>query len=217
MKLINKLERKIGKFAIPNLMLAIVMGMFIVYIITLTFPQIGLWNYLYFDRKLVFSGEVWRLISFIILPPQSSIIFIILSLYFYYMIGSALENEWGSFKFNVYYLFGIIGTIIAGLITGFAQNSFLNLSLFLAFAVLYPNYEILLFFFIPIKVKYLAYLDAIYFIIILIIGSWDSKAAVLASLINFFLFFGGDFIRYIKEEKSYLKTRRNFKKVMKNK
>ncbi len=216
MKLLNKLERKIGRFAVPNLMLAIVMGMFIVFIVDLTFPQISLWSYLYFDRDLVLSGQVWRLLSFIILPPQSSIIFIIFSLYFYYMIGSALENEWGSFKFNVYYFVGIVGTIIAGFISGTSVNSYLNMSLFLAFAVLYPNYEILLFFFLPIKVKYLAYLDGLYFIISLITGDWNIKAAIIASLINFFLFFGGDFIRFIKDQGGYYKTRRNFRITMKN-
>ncbi len=86
--------------------------------------------------------------------------FIAFSLYFYYLIGTALEREWGSFWFDVYYFCGAIGTVIAGFITGSATNYYLNMSLFFAFAALYPNFQVLLFFFIPIKIKWLAYVDA---------------------------------------------------------
>lgn len=92
------------------------------------------------------------------------------------------------------------------------SNSVLNLSLFLAFAILYPNYQVMLFFIIPIKVKYLALLDAVYFAVQLIFGSWTVRLAVVVSLLNILLFFGGDFFNTIRRESSYWKTRYNFRK-----
>lgn len=215
MKLLDKMERKFGKIAIPNLSVLIIVGMFVVYAVNMIFPERGIMNMLTLDMSAALQGEFWRFISFIFLPPDSSVIFIVFALYFYYLAGSSLESQWGSYRFNVYYFIGIIGTIIAAVITGFGHNMYLNLSLFLAFAVLFPDYEILLFFFIPIKVKYLAILDGIFLAIMLVLGSWSVKAAIIASLINFILFFGPDFIRSIRNEASYHKTRKNFRKAMK--
>ena len=214
MKLLNRLERKIGRFALPNLMFFIVICQFAIFAAQMIFPEKDLIGLLMLDRGEILNGQVWRLISFIFIPPSSSIIFMIFSLYFYYMIGSSLESQWGSFKFNVYYLMGMIGTIAAAFITGYAINTYLNFSLFFAFALLFPNYEVNLFFFIPIKVKYLALLDAVFFIVMFIIGDWATRLSIIASLINFFLFFGGDFIRLIKDQIYYAKTRRNFKNTM---
>ncbi|MBQ3242834.1 MAG: hypothetical protein IJA99_07790, partial [Oscillospiraceae bacterium] len=90
-----------------------------------------------------------------------------------------------------------------------------NLSLFLAFAFLFPDHEVLLFFFFPIKMKYLAYVDWALFILQLIVGDWATRGAIIASLLNFFLFFGGDFIRWIKNQKKYAAQRRNFRRAMK--
>ena len=214
MKLLNRLERKIGRFALPNLMFFIVICQFAVFAAQLIFPEKDLVGLLMLDRGAIINGQVWRLISFIFIPPSSSIIFMVFSLYFYYMIGSSLESQWGSFKFNVYYLMGMIGTIAAAFITGYGINTYLNFSLFFAFAVLFPNYEISLFFIVPIKVKYLAVLDAVFFIVMFIRGDWSIRLSIIAALINFFLFFGGDFIKFIKDQIYYSKTRRNFKNTM---
>ena len=201
------------KIAIPNLMIYITGAMLAVYI--LEFVGVNIAQFLIFDRDLILQGQVWRVISYVIMPPSgSNVIFTILALYFYYFIGSSLENHWGSSRFCLYYLFGILGTIIAGFITGYGINTYLNLSLFFAFAALYPNTQVMLFFIIPIKIKYLAYLDALLFVISFIFGSWITRAAILASLLNFFIFFGPDFIRTIKEQRSYSATRRNFRKQM---
>ena len=106
--------------------------------------------------------------------------------------------------------------VIAAFFTGYGTSTYLNLSLFLAFAFLFPDHEILLFFFFPIKMKYLAYVDWILFAVQLIFGDWSTKAAIIASLINFFLFFGGDLIRFVKNQKKYGAQRRNFRREMKN-
>lgn len=214
MKLSNKLERKLGRYAISNLMYYIIGITIAVYLIEYIL-NISLTYYLAFIPSLIIQGQIWRIITFIFIPPASSILTIAFVMYFYYMMGSTLEYEWGSFKFNIYYLFGIIGTIIAAFITGSGTSIYLNMSLFLAFAYLFPNVEILLFFMIPVKVKYLAYLDWIFFIFSLIFGTMSSRAAAIASLINFFIFFGGDFVDYIKYQRKYSNTRRNFKREMK--
>ena len=213
MKWLNKLERKLGRLAIQNLMLYIVFGMAAVYLLNVAmgFNAYGL---LSFNPALIMRGEIWRLFTFIFIPPQSSPIFIILALYFYYMIGNTLEYQWGSFKFNMYYLFGIVGTIIAGLIAGHTGNTYLNLSLFLAFAYLFPDVEVRLFFIIPIKVKWLAYLDWFLFIVTIITGTLPAKLAAIAALINFFIFFGEDLINYFKNKRRYGSVQRNFKREM---
>ena len=213
MKWLNKLERKYSRFGIENLMQYIVGITVIVYLLE-NFMRIDITSYLYFSPALIRRGEVWRIITFIFMPEFGSIISMFFASYFYIMIGNTLESHWGTFRFNLYYLFGIIGAIIAGMITGFGSAHYLNLSLFLAFAYLYPDMEVRLFYLIPIKVKWLAYLDWFYFIVSLINGSWGVRAAVIVSLINFFIFFGKDFIDYIKNKRRYGSVQSNFKKQM---
>lgn len=196
-KFLAKLEYKYSKYAIQNLMLIVVGAMAIVFVMDFIISAasgISVYNLLTFDRAAIFSGEVWRVITFAFIPPDSSLIFIIFSLYFYYLIGASLEREWGAFRFNVFYLFGIIGAMISGLITGFADNYFLNMSLFLAFAMLYPNFQVMLFFFIPIKMKYLAYLDAALFIVMFFTNPLPVKISIIVSLLNIFIFFWRDFV-----------------------
>ena len=134
------------------------------------------------------------------------------SLYFYCLIGNLLEREWGTFKFTFFYLVGVIGTILGAVFTGTATNSFLNLSLFFAFAAVYPDFQVMLFFLIPIKVKYLALVDAAYFAVVLVLGTWPTRVSILMSLINVALFFGGDFFRTVRQQIAYSKTRRAFRK-----
>ena len=145
MKFLDRLERKFGKYAISGLMTYIVIGNAAVFILNYLMPSLNIISKLALIPALVYKGQIWRLITFIFIPPNFSIIFIFFSLYFYYILGSGLEELWGSFKLNVYYLVGMVGTIIAALITGYSDATHLNLSLFLAFAYLFPNFEILLF------------------------------------------------------------------------
>ncbi len=214
MSWLDKLERKMGRFAIPGLMRVVVIGMALVFCCELLFPQALLSYYLSFIPELIAQGQVWRVFTFIFLPPESSLLFIAFALYFYYFIGNALENEWGSFRFTLYYLLGVVGTIIAGLLTGGATNSYLNLSLFFAFAALYPNMQVLLFFFIPIKIKWLAYLDAALFAYQFLLGGWRTRAAIIASLINFLIFFGPSVLRQMRDNLRYRKQREEWRRQM---
>lgn len=192
-------------------MLYLVIAMAGVYIVELFVPNVSLISYMIFDRELIFAGQWWRVITWILIPPSSSIIFIIFSLYFYYLIGLGLEHSWGSFKFNLYYLVGIIATIIGGFITGTTDNTFLNYSLFFAFAILYPDFQVMLFFFIPIKIKWLALVDLLFFIVSLIFSPMYIRVAIIASMLNFILFFYEDFGKFIKNQVYYFKHRNKYK------
>jgi hypothetical protein len=206
---IDKVAGKIGRLAITNLMKYIVVSMAAVFALDMVFDGL-LSSYLIFDKAAIFRGEIWRLVTFIFLPANYSLILIIFTLYFYWMIGVALEREWGVAKFNLYYVTGILGTIAAGLITGYATNQFLNLTLFLAFAILFPNFEIRLFFILPVKIKWLAYVDAVYLAWLLIISSWPGRIALLVSLANLALFFNQDACTLIKNIKRRREWRNHF-------
>lgn len=210
-KLLNKLEYKFGKIRIPNLMLYIVIAIGAAYIVDLLVPNISLSYYMYFDRELILAGQWWRVITWVFMYNNTNIFFLLISLYFYYFIGTGLEHRWGSFKFNVYYLFGILFTVAGGFISGSTTNVWLNYSLFFAFAALYPDMQVRLFFFIPIKIKWLALLDLVYFVIFLVIGTMYDRIAILVSMLNFFLFFYEDFYKMIKNQIYYFKHRNKYK------
>ena len=149
----------------------------------------------------IMEGEVWRLITYIFLPPTLSLIWIIFVLMFYYMIGTGLESTWGSFKYNIYYLIGMVGTTVAAFISGYGTDAmYLNLSLLLAFAYLYPNHEILLFMILPVKIKYLAYIDLVFLVFSFVSGDLSVKLAIVASLVNFLIFFGKDLKLWLKNK-----------------
>lgn len=184
----DKLANKFRRFAITGLMKYIVMGMGAVYVLNLIFGG-RLTSLLAFSRPAIMSGQFWRLVSFIFIPINSSPLFIFFALYFYWLIGDALERDWGTAKFNLFYITGILGTIISGLITGYATNHYLNLTLFFAFAILFPNFQLLLFFVLPVKIKWLAYINAAYFAWELIISSWPQRLALIVAVGNLLLFF----------------------------
>ncbi|HAN21801.1 MAG: hypothetical protein A2Y15_08460 [Clostridiales bacterium GWF2_36_10] len=195
-----KLDYKYRKYAIRNFMSFIVGGMAIIFVMSIMMASSGinLIGALTFDKSEIMNGQIWRIVSFIYIPPDTSTFFIIFALYFYWLIGNSLEHEWGALKFNVFYIFGIIGTITGGIIMGSATNSFLNLSLFLAFAILFPEFEVRLFFMIPVKVKWLAYIDVVYLIYAFIISEWTIRIAILISIINIILFFWNTLLNQLK-------------------
>ncbi len=212
MNWLDKLERKFGKYAIRNLMYYIVTINFFTYLLMYFDKSNTFINKLLLNPALVMKGEVWRLITFIFVPEPMSPFWIIIALYFYFLAGRGLEQEWGSFKFNIYYIFGIIGTILSAFISGASVTAtYINLSLFLAFARIYPDYEVLLFFILPIKVKYMAYFNwAIIIYSIITVPQISYKIAAVVVIINYFIFFGKDImVNGINRNKSY-KRRREF-------
>ncbi len=212
LKWLNKLERKYGRYAISGLMKYIVAANLAVFLLEVINP--GLEANLMLIPQAVMAGQVWRLVTFILIPPATSAFWILFTLYFYYIIGMGLEQAWGSFKFNIYYLVGMIATIIVSLVGGSpATGVFINLTLFLAFASIYPNHEVLLFFILPVKVKYLGILNAVLLVQQFIMGGVGIKLMILASLANYFIFFGKDFIELFKTKKKVKKNKEKFKVI----
>ena len=221
MKWLFRLDYKYVRYALQNLMYYIVGGMAVMFVMNIVLTANGtfdiengesLYALLSFDRALIMQGQVWRLISFIFLPPESSTLFMVFALYFYYHIGTSLEASWSSFRFNAYYLIGVIGTIIFGFVTGYTTNFYLNMSLFFAYAMLFPEEKLMLFFFIPVKIKYLALLDAAFFVLSFITAFLPYKVALLVAVGNFLLFFWDDMINFIKTSYSNYKVRKSFRR-----
>ena len=207
-------RRWIGRIAIPNLMNYVVGAMAVVFVVQMLIPRVNLYGMLMLTCSGLMRGELWRLVTFAFLPPNSSVMWIVFSLYFYWMIGSALESAWGSSRFTLFYLVGMLGSIISAWLVGYSDNTYLNLSLFLAYAVLNPNHQFMIFFLLPVKVKYLAILDVALYTVAFITGSWATRITIIFSLLNLILFLGGDFINTFRKEARYFETRRNFKKAM---
>jgi hypothetical protein len=195
-RLLARLERRFGEYAIGNLTGIIVAGMAAAFLLGMVRPDlIGM---LTLDIDSVEHGQVWRLFTYLFLPRTTSILWIFFSLGFVYYIGSSLEAHWGSFQFNVYYLAGMAGTLGAGFLThGEQTNYWLNMSLMLAFGTLFPEEEIR-FFFIGIPAKWLALVDAAYMVFGLVTGDWAERAGIVAAMSGYFLFFSGTLIRLLR-------------------
>lgn len=217
MKFMDKLERKFGKYAIKNLMTYIVVGNVFVFLLTKVFNTSVFVNLLSLNPYLIAKGQIWRLVTYIFIPNTFSPIWLFFELYILYLMGISLDSEWGSFRFNIYYLIGMIGTALIGFLTkNTLTASYLNLSLFLAFAYIYPNYEFMLFFILPIKVKYLAAIDWIILILTIITGSIPSKIAAAMSVLNFFVFFGYDIFIDMKHKRRVVHNKVKFRSNFSN-
>ena len=190
MNWLTKLERKYGRWCIPNLIAILVGGQIVVYAVEL-FVNRYITYFLTLTRPAIFAGEVWRLVTFLFVPFSSGgILSFALGAYFTWFIGSALEAVWGDFRFNLCILAGMLGAVLACLATGWADTYCLSLSLLLAFALLYPEMQVLLFYIIPIKVKYFGIFAAAIWVLSFFGTSWAGRLNYLLSMAGFFLFFG---------------------------
>ena len=180
---------------IPNLMLYLAIGMAVMYIFMAIDPSNLLYYALYFDRAAILQGQVWRLITYVFIPYDNNPLFLAISMYFYYYIGRTIESQWGTFRFNLFYFSGVIITDIAALLLGAtATVGNLNLSLVLAFATLFPENRVLLFFIIPLKMKYLAWAYFGITIWEVIVYPFPYNLFPIFALLNYFLFFGSDIL-----------------------
>lgn len=194
----EKLERKFGRYAIRNLMMYLTVLYSIGFAISLVNIEIY-YNYMSLDIPKILSGQVWRLVTWIMYAPSQSIFFSAIMLVLYYSLGSNLERVWGSFRFNVYmfmgYIFLIIGAFILYFIYGEASSIYpltpdsLNLSIFLAFALTYPEMTFYIYFVLPVKVKYLAAVYLLIEIYNFIMGGIITKTSIGLSLLNFVIFY----------------------------
>lgn len=217
---ISSFERKFGRYAIPNLSLILVMCYVAGYVISLVNPVFM--SYLRLDPYQIIHGQVWRLFTWIISPPESLSIFTIIMLFFYYSIGTSLEHVWGTYRYNVYILGGMLITVIASFLSmgvcylmfdawlqAFGAENvfagcavmfstyFINMSIFLAYAITFPENYVLLMFVIPVKVKWLGIIYGVILVldmIVTFVGGlsnpfyWFRAVAIGASLLNFLIF-----------------------------
>ncbi|MBX3225716.1 MAG: rhomboid family intramembrane serine protease [Labilithrix sp.] len=202
-RLLALLERRLGRFAIPNLTMIVVGGMAFTFMLLYTKPE--LIEYLVLDQRLALK-QPWRFITYLFIPRSESLFWILFSLYWTWLVGTNLESEWGAFKLNVYYVIGILGTTAAAWITGQPQGNFwLNTSLFFAFATIFPSYEILLFFIVPIRVKWLAFATAALLGWFVIDGDNGTRAAIVVAFANYLLFFGGHLLALARGQQLQMK------------
>ena len=198
----KNLRRNFEKFCfkhrtvgIPNLMLYISIGTALVYIMSLTTETDVLYNVLCFNREAILQGQVWRLFSYVFLYYLSSPLMTAISLICYFSLGRAMENVWGTLRFNLYYLCGIILMDIYCMIFGGSANvTYLNLSLFLGYATLYPDARFLLFFIIPVKAWIFALIDLALMLYGLAVYPFPYNLFSVIALANYFLFFGKDVV-----------------------
>ena len=187
---LNRLECKYGRFGIPNLTNILVAGQVLVFAVEL-FVNSAITLWLGLSRFLLLQGQVWRVLTFVFIPfSGGSILSVVLGIYFTWFIGTALEREWGDFRYTVYFLLGMAGTVLACLLTGVTASTYcLSLSLLLAFAMLYPEVQILLFIVIPIRVKYFGLLAAAMWVLSFATASLPGKLSLLLSMLNVWVFF----------------------------
>lgn len=198
MKFLDRLDRKIGRFAIPNLTIYLIAGQSFFYVMYLTGKLERSATYLSAD--LLMSGEWWRLFTLPFDPPRSGPLFALFAWYFFYMMGSALEEHWGAFRYNAYLLLGCLITIaISFLVPAYpVSNAFLAGSIFLAFATLFPDFQVLLFFVLPVKMKWLAIVTWLGYAYQIVFGDWATRLLVLAAIANYLIFFANDIITNLR-------------------
>ncbi|WP_130838611.1 hypothetical protein [Lachnoclostridium sp. Marseille-P6806] len=205
----RRLERRLGRYAIRNLSLALILCYAFGYMIAFVnadFPE-----YLTLNPYAILHGQVWRVLTWILIPPElSNFFFVLIMLFFYYSIGTALERTWGTWRYNEYIFGGMLLTVLGAfalmgwayafdaqtLAAAGAENYFrlysqvfstyyVNMSIFLAYAVTFPEMQVLFMFIIPVKVKWLGILDAVYMLYTLFVSPMPVRIAIIASLLNF--------------------------------
>ena len=174
-------------------------------------------SYLSFDAAAILHGQLWRLVTFMLYPPSTGLLAFI-AFYFYYWIGSTLEQYWGSGQFTIYFFSGVILTILYGFliyfITGTSvrlDSQYIYLSMFFSFAALFPDMQVLFLYIIPIKMKYLAIVDAVFFALAVITNPFPVNLLPVVAVLNFFLFCGGDLLGHVRPNRASRSTV-NFRK-----
>lgn len=203
MSFLNKMQRRFGRHSIAHLTQYIIITYVIGYLLYYLAPQALVWLNLE-PYLIVHEFQIWRLFTWVLVPPGSPDIFTIIMLFFYYSIGTTLERTWGDFLYNVYIFFGMFMTVVGAFILflveqglrmgisglGFTFSTYyISLSIFLGFALTYPDMQVLLYFIIPLKMKWLALVDVVYLAINLVQGNWATRVVILCSLANVLVFF----------------------------
>jgi len=216
-------------FGVPELMKYIALGNVLVYVLDVFTRNYATYA-LMFNPDLILQGQVWRLITFVFVSGRGGsgffdVLFFLISTYFYYQIGTALERQWGTTRFNVFYFLGVILNILIGFVFSTTTSMYyVNMSMFFSFATLYPDMQVLLYGIIPLKIKWLAWLDVALFAynitVNLLAGFWAYALLPIIALLNYIIFFWGDFANLFGRSYSRVQHRANpqtinFKKAQK--
>ena len=188
------------QMGIPNLMLYISVGTAIVYVMSQMSGNYTLFSLLYFDRNLILQGQIWRLFSYPLTYGigNNNLLLVAISLFCYYSLGRIMESIWGTLKFNLFYFSGMLMMDVYCMIFGgHASVTYLNLSLFLGYATMYPDAHFLLFFIIPVKAWIFALIDIAIVLLDLVTVPFPSNLFALISIANYFLFFGSDVLNIL--------------------
>ncbi|MBQ8647492.1 MAG: Rhomboid family protein [Oscillospiraceae bacterium] len=204
-KWLDRMERKYYRFGIPNLTKYLVIGQIIVWAVMMLVNQ-NIYSYLMLDKSAILHGQLWRLFTFIFVPPAATIdpldlFTIALNLYFLYFVGMALENAWGKFRTTAFLLAGMVGcwaacllvpsVLGASFLNGILATSALMSSFTLAFACVYPDAPLMLFFAIPMPAKYLGIIEGLLLgRSFLQIGMLGPRLSMLLGLAGFWCFVG---------------------------
>lgn len=188
---IDRFCAKHPRFGVSNLMLYIVVGQVVVFLLDL-FSGGKFSGLLYFFGPAILQGQVWRLVTFVFVPNSGNPFFLLLGCYFYYWIGRMLEQEWGTAKFSLFYFSGVALSAIFGLWLGLTDIYYIHLSIFLVIATMYGEMQVLLFFVVPVKMKWMALIDVVLILVDVVryasAGAWFLALIPLASFINYFIF-----------------------------
>lgn len=210
MDFLTKLERKYGKFGIPNLTVILIIGFAFGYILEIAMPEAL--QFINLNPEMIMRGQVYRLVTWIVMPPGGVSLWLVITLMFYFSIGRTLENTWGDFRYTLYIVSGIVFTDLGVMLTYLAlklmgqaemaslfayysntSTYYLCMSMFLAYAFMFPHMQVLLYFIIPIKVKWLGYLYiAILAVTVLQYGQagyYAGMVTVIMSVFNFIVFY----------------------------
>src|SRR5438034_2613989 len=206
---LDKLERRLGFLAVPGLMRIVVAFNALVFLLVRLNPGFGFM--LDLDPARISHGEIWRLITYIFLPQTDSFLWVFLLLWFLWFIGEGLEQAWGAFRLTLYFFVGMIGTTVAAFFFGARfSNSMLFASLFYAFARFYPDQVIYLFFVLPVKIKWVAWVSAAFLLFGFVVGSNSYRMAVVAALSNYLIFFGPEIIYEVRHRSEVAARRKRY-------
>lgn len=203
---IDKAERRFGKWAVSNLTVYMLLLQSLGFALSYTNPEVV--ERLWLSGGNVLGGEWYRLFSFMMIPPCGHPLLIFFAFYLFYLMGSGLEGHWGTFRYNLFILIAYLATVlVAFAVPGqIMTNHYIGGSVFLAFAFLFPDFELHLFFILPVKIKWLALLTWILYGLGVLFGGWATRLAIVASVVNFLIFFGRDIRRNIKYGHKRMKT-----------
>lgn len=192
------MERKFGRYAVPHVTIALISIQVVVFVISLTNRE--LLNAFALIPRRVLEGEVWRLLSFLAIPPLMNPIFVFFYFYLFYLMGEALEDYWGTFRYNIFLLLGYVATVAFSFLVpdAAASNWYFYTSIYLAFALLFPDFLLYILFVLPVKIKWLALIIWISYGYQLITGDRITRLLVVAATLNLLVFFGKDLLYRIR-------------------